>query len=346
MAGLTGFRRGKRNRNAQRIDNSSGAVTSFQPEGLECARRPRVAWLLRHTRTLKLPDGKGCQVLVVARGPRKEPREVTNPRAAPLRSGDVQVEDAKRRMDSRRDFRAAGLCIQIDTLDEQTQPRIVRAASGGRRIPFEARPMVSSGLSRHGLGDGRSRGPTSAVTLKKATRRGPSRNSWRAGKAGRGGLYSPGPASQTPVDAAIAIVHRALLRLPRRFHLDAVMFHRGLHEELRRDGCRSRREFNVELDGDRDGRIDLLITEPLLIAIELDRRRPRQKSIRKLRIIDGVPLVVLGQPARRPMKCPSGVDAVLGARPYPWVARRREMYSGKLAGLPAAWARQTPRPAP
>jgi hypothetical protein len=148
------------------------------------------------------------------------------------------------------------------------------------------------------------------------------------------------------VDAAIAIVHGAILWLPRRLHLNAAMFHRGLQEELRREGCRSRREFKVELFGDRDGRVDLLVTEPFLIAIELDRRRPRRKSIRKLRTIEGVRLIVLGQAPQRPVKCPSGVDAVLGARPYSWVARREEVHSDELAGLRAAWARQTRRPSP
>ena len=62
------------------------------------------------------------------------------------------MEDAKRRIEGRRVFRDAGLCIRIDTLDAHTRPRIVRAASGGGRVQFEARPIVSSGLSRHGLG--------------------------------------------------------------------------------------------------------------------------------------------------------------------------------------------------
>jgi hypothetical protein len=174
--------------------------------------------------------------------------------------------------------------------------------------------------------------------LKEPTRRGPSHESWRTGKARRGGPCSP--ASLREADAAIAIVHRAILRLPRRFHLNAAKLHRGLQEELRRDGCRSCREVKVELLAERDGRIDLLVTEPFVIAIELNRRRPRRKSIRKFQIIEGVRLIVLRQPPRRPMKCPSGIDAVLGARPYPWVARRQEMHSDKLVGLPAAWAHQ------
>ena len=195
-------------------------------------------------------------------------------------------------------------------------------------------------------GDGRSQGPTLAVTLKEPTPRGSSHKSWLAGRARRGGPYSPGSASPTAVDAAIGIVHRAILRLPRRLHLNAAMFHRGLQEELRREGCRSHREFKVELFGNRDGRVDLLVTEPFLMAIELDRRRPRRKSIRKLRTLEALRLIVLGQPPRRPIKCPSGVDAVLGARPYPWVARRQEMHSDEPARLLAPWARQTGRSAP
>lgn len=133
--------------------------------------------------------------------------------------------------------------------------------------------------------------------------------------------YSPhDPTSPAQVDAAITMVQSdPPAASPSRFK--AAKLHRGLQKALWCGGCRSRREFKVELLGDRDGRIDLLVTEPFVIAIGLDRRRPRRKSIRKLRAIEGVRFIVLGQPRRRPAKCPEGIDAVLGARPHPWVAR-------------------------
>jgi hypothetical protein len=115
----------------------------------ECARRRSVASRLPLTRTLKAPRPGGRQVLVVSGRPSEEPEGSYEPKSRAV--AIWPVEDAKRRMDSRRAFRAAGLCIWIDTLDAQMKPRIVRAASGGGRTRFEARPIVSSGLSRHGL---------------------------------------------------------------------------------------------------------------------------------------------------------------------------------------------------
>ena len=47
------------------------------------------------------------------------------------------------------------------------------------------------------------------------------------------------------------------------------------------------------LFGKRGGRIDLLVTGPFTVALELDRLTPRRKSIGKLRTIDGVRLIVL-----------------------------------------------------
>ena len=88
----------------------------------------------------------------------------------------------------------------------------------------------------------------------------------------------------------------------------------------RRLSCSPRARGNAHRPPSRS--YDLVITWPLVVALEIDRRTPRRESVRKLRRIDGVRLIVLSQPSQRPLRCPRGVDAVLGAWPHAWAARR------------------------
>lgn len=86
--------------------------------------------------------------------------------------------------------------------------------------------------------------------------------------------------------------------------------------QLRRKGWKVKREVAVTDRGDsaRAGRIDLLaILCDTKVAIEIDRVKPRAKSILKLRQIDGVRVLLL-RSGKSPVTLPEGIDAVINLR--------------------------------
>lgn len=92
-----------------------------------------------------------------------------------------------------------------------------------------------------------------------------------------------------------------------------------LHDEIERRlveiGWAVEREVPVPDRGDgRAGAIDLVVTDPVPIAIELDRRSPRRKSLEKLSAFDGARVVVLREPPRTPITEPGVEILVAGGR--------------------------------
>lgn len=88
------------------------------------------------------------------------------------------------------------------------------------------------------------------------------------------------------------------------------------------------REFRVPARGDgRRGKIDLVVwreSEDERIAIELDHRSPRKKSLFKLRAFPGLRVMVLRHEAGgRWPETPRGIDAVVGLNGESGYIRRK-----------------------
>lgn len=94
----------------------------------------------------------------------------------------------------------------------------------------------------------------------------------------------------------------------------AASMHAGVAASLRKAGYQVCMEYPTGALGDtRDGRIDLVaIWDGGKAAIELDCRKPRKRSIHKLRLFDGYRVIgvrgIEGQPI------PDGIDAVVTMR--------------------------------
>ncbi|MCR4158807.1 hypothetical protein NUK34_08070 [Kerstersia gyiorum] len=87
-------------------------------------------------------------------------------------------------------------------------------------------------------------------------------------------------------------------------------FQESFAEALRDAGCELTLEHPVDDRGDgRDGKIDILVTSPAVIGIELDRVSVRAKSVFKLGQVDGYRVAVLRSVARA--ETPEGLDAVI-----------------------------------
>lgn len=118
-----------------------------------------------------------------------------------------------------------------------------------------------------------------------------------------------------PLPALTAALQEVLDRIPNT--TSATAFQQAIAAELRGKGWELRMEEpTVDGKNGRTGRLDILVTQPALIAIEVDRRTPRQNSIAKLRSINGYRFVVLREGL--PNGPIEGIDAVLapsGNRP-------------------------------
>jgi hypothetical protein len=89
-----------------------------------------------------------------------------------------------------------------------------------------------------------------------------------------------------------AYVSYILRRLPPQID-NADVLHNAAETWLRQHGLNVTREYMIHI-GSRYGFIDLVITDDggLRVAIELDRRMPRAKSLRKLAAFDGYRIAV------------------------------------------------------
>src|SRR5690606_32024151 len=93
---------------------------------------------------------------------------------------------------------------------------------------------------------------------------------------------------------------------------------RALEDEVEavfiRHGWRVERQFRVEDRGDgRRGFVDMVAWSPdgIMVALELDRQQPRQKSVEKLRHLDAVRCILLRETSGK-MDAPDGIDLVYG----------------------------------
>lgn len=78
----------------------------------------------------------------------------------------------------------------------------------------------------------------------------------------------------------------------------AEVFHNDLMTSLREEGWELTAEHQVEDRGDgRQGRVDILVTSPAVVGIELDRLSIREKSVFKLSQVEGYRVAVLREAA-------------------------------------------------
>lgn len=93
---------------------------------------------------------------------------------------------------------------------------------------------------------------------------------------------------------------------------DANLLHRIAEKAIRLAGLKVEREYAITMPDGSNGRIDLVVED--CIAIELDRRLPRAKSLKKLLAFNGYRIAVTRtQDASREFEC--AVDAVVAIAP-------------------------------
>jgi hypothetical protein len=105
---------------------------------------------------------------------------------------------------------------------------------------------------------------------------------------------------------------RAILDgIPAKALETAPTFHDAVYTQLLHAGAEVRREYPVPDRGDgRAGVLDLLVTTPWVIGLELDAVNPRTKSVRKLQFVDGLRVILLR--GRGPVvEVPEGIHAIM-----------------------------------
>jgi Helix-turn-helix domain len=105
---------------------------------------------------------------------------------------------------------------------------------------------------------------------------------------------------------------RAMLdRIPAKALETAPTFHEAVYTQLLQAGAEVKQEHPVPDRGDgRPGFIDLLVTAPWVIGLELDAISPRAKSIKKLQFVDGLRVILLR--GRGPVvNVPEGIHAIM-----------------------------------
>jgi hypothetical protein len=90
---------------------------------------------------------------------------------------------------------------------------------------------------------------------------------------------------------AIQLIERICRAVPQERRRSAKTFHDAVDFALVQHGWTVHREYPAL----PRGLIDLVVTAPLRIGIELDRFAPREKSLLKLREFDGLKVIVLRQ---------------------------------------------------
>ena len=145
------------------------------------------------------------------------------------------------------------------------------------------------------------------------------------------GFPSADAGEPEPDPEALAELRRVVRETAPPPDADAAWLHDELERRLRELGWSVDREVPVADRGDgRAGAIDLVVTEPAPIAIELDRRSPRRKSIEKLAAFDGARVVVLREPPRSPIREPGVEVLVAGGQRVELRAGVRERYETVL----------------
>jgi hypothetical protein len=94
--------------------------------------------------------------------------------------------------------------------------------------------------------------------------------------------------------SALTVLTKVLYHLPAATCENAYLFHNAIENALRKQGWAVIREFQVRNGSNRRiGYIDLVVTRPIRIALELDRNTPRKKSLMKLSQFKGLRFVIL-----------------------------------------------------
>jgi hypothetical protein len=102
--------------------------------------------------------------------------------------------------------------------------------------------------------------------------------------------------------AALKELNAIVANVPVFYLCDPHSFHDAVQRSLKAHGWVVEREWNVCDRGDgRPGSIDLVVTSPYRIGIELDRGAPRDKSLLKLSRFEGLRVIVLrGRKGEKP----------------------------------------------
>lgn len=117
--------------------------------------------------------------------------------------------------------------------------------------------------------------------------------------------------SRREVDVLQDLRH-VLWLMPEERCRDAKQFHDALFLSLQQLGWSVTREYPVQDRGDgRRGVVDLFVSAPAILAMELDAVSPRQKSIAKLKSMDAQRVIVL-RTGPKDNPAPAGIDAVIG----------------------------------
>lgn len=115
---------------------------------------------------------------------------------------------------------------------------------------------------------------------------------------------------------------------------DAKSFHDGVMLAMAGAGWVFEPEAPVDDRGDgKHGRVDIHVTSPCEIWIELDREQARQKSITKLRCVDGYRVVMLRDSCNDSVE--HGIDAVIGC------GKRQSRFDPLTVELPSIIPRDT-----
>ena len=93
---------------------------------------------------------------------------------------------------------------------------------------------------------------------------------------------------------ALSVLTKALYDLPASAFENARSFHNAIEHALKKRGWTVIREFQIRNGSDGcSGYIDLVVTHPIRMALELDRNSPRKNSVAKLSRFKGLRFVIL-----------------------------------------------------
>jgi hypothetical protein len=106
--------------------------------------------------------------------------------------------------------------------------------------------------------------------------------------------------------------------IPSEAKRSAKLFHFTLIAKIREMGWQCQQEYTLKGQDQPTGRVDVYISHPAPVAIELDRLSPRDKSITKLRSITALRIIILRECAHWADHI-DGIDAILacGKQPQP-----------------------------
>lgn len=97
----------------------------------------------------------------------------------------------------------------------------------------------------------------------------------------------------------LSVITKILYELPAAAFANSYSFHDAMEDALKKQGWFVIREFQIKKRSNgRIGFIDLVVTRPIRIALELDFKSPRKNSILKLEQFFGFRFVILRKSRR------------------------------------------------